>query len=47
LRLALLAPEIVDAILVARTDAALMLDSLEQPLSGDWDEQRAALLVSR
>jgi hypothetical protein len=47
LRLALLAPEIVDAILVARTDAALMLDSLVQPLPGDWDEQRAALLVSR
>jgi hypothetical protein len=33
LRLALLAPDIVDAILAGRTDQALMLERLERPLS--------------
>jgi hypothetical protein len=32
LRLALLAPDIVDAILAGRTDQALMLERLERPL---------------
>jgi hypothetical protein len=41
LRLALLAPDIVEAILVGRTDQALMLEKLERPLPASWDEQRA------
>jgi hypothetical protein len=40
LRLALLAPDIVEAILMGRTDQALMLDRLEQPLPASWEEQR-------
>ena len=46
LRLALLAPDIVDAILAARTDQALMLERLERPLPMDWEEQRELLLRS-
>ena len=41
LRLALLAPDIVEAILVGRTDQALMLEKLERPLPTDWEAQRA------
>jgi hypothetical protein len=40
LRLALLAPDIVEAILAGRTDQALMLEKLERPLPTDWEEQR-------
>jgi hypothetical protein len=40
LRLALLAPDIVEAILVGRTDQALMLEKLERPLPVSWEEQR-------
>jgi hypothetical protein len=40
LRLALLAPDIVEAILVGRTDQALMLEKLERPLPASWEEQR-------
>jgi hypothetical protein len=43
LRLALLAPDIVDAILAGRTDQALMLENLERPLPASWEEQRAGL----
>jgi hypothetical protein len=32
LRLALLAPDIIDAVLAGRTDQALMLERLERPL---------------
>jgi hypothetical protein len=39
LRLALLAPDIVEAILVGRTDQALMLEKLERPLPASWVEQ--------
>jgi hypothetical protein len=39
LRLALLAPDIVEAILAGRTDQALMLEQLEKPLPGSWEEQ--------
>jgi hypothetical protein len=39
LRLALLAPDIVEAILAGRTDQALMLEKLERPLPTDWEEQ--------
>jgi hypothetical protein len=43
LRLALLAPEIFDAILAGKTDASLMLARLEQPLPAKWQEQRRLL----
>jgi len=41
LRLGLLAPDIVDAILAGRTDEGMMLDQLERPLPASWEEQRA------
>ena len=40
LRLALLAPGIVEAILAGNTDQALMLEELERPLPANWAEQR-------
>jgi hypothetical protein len=40
LRLALLAPDIMEAILAGRTDQALMLERLEKPLPLSWEEQR-------
>jgi hypothetical protein len=40
LRLALLAPDIVEAILAGSTDQALMLEKLERPLPASWEEQR-------
>ncbi len=40
LRLALLAPDIIEAILEGRTDQALMLETLERPLPASWVEQR-------
>jgi hypothetical protein len=43
LRLALLAPDIVEAILAGKTDHALMLEKLERPLPAGWDEQREQL----
>jgi len=43
LRLALLVPDIVEAILAGRTDQALMLEQLEQPLPASWEEQRTLL----
>jgi hypothetical protein len=43
LRLALLAPDIVEAILAGRTDQALMLERLERPLPGSWEAQGALL----
>jgi hypothetical protein len=43
LRLALLAPDIVDAILAGRTDQGMMLEQLEQPLPASWAEQREHL----
>jgi hypothetical protein len=39
LRLALLAPDIVDAILTGRTDQGFMLEKLERPLPASWEEQ--------
>jgi hypothetical protein len=39
LRLALLAPDIIEAILTAKADQSLMLERLEQPLPAAWDEQ--------
>ena len=43
LRLALLAPDIVEAILEGRSDQALMLEQLERPLPASWAGQRAVL----
>jgi hypothetical protein len=39
LRLALLAPSIVEEILDGRVDRALMLAELERPLPASWEEQ--------
>jgi hypothetical protein len=43
LRLALLAPDIVEAILAGSADQSLMLERLERPLPASWEEQRRAL----
>jgi hypothetical protein len=40
LRLALLAPDIVEAILAGRTHQCMMLERLERPLPASWEEQR-------
>jgi hypothetical protein len=40
LRLALLAPDIVEAILAGMEDQAVMLEQLERPLPMRWEEQR-------
>ena len=42
-RLALLAPDIVEAILAGRMDQVLMLEQLERPLRACWEEQRRRL----
>ena len=39
LRLAVLAPDIVEAILTGRTDQRMMLEQLERPLPASWEEQ--------
>jgi hypothetical protein len=43
LRLALLAPDILDAILAGRTDQGLTLQELQQPLPASWETQYALL----
>jgi hypothetical protein len=43
LRLALLASEIVEAILAGRTDQGMMLERLERPLPASWEEQHSLL----
>ena len=43
LRLALLAPDIVEAILAGTTDQGMVLEQLEQPLPAGWEEQRTLL----
>ena len=43
LRLALLAPDIVEAILAGRTDQGMILEQLERPLPARWEEQRDKL----
>jgi hypothetical protein len=43
-RLALLAPDIVEAILAGETDQALMLEKLERRPPACWAEQRARIL---
>ena len=42
LRLALMAPDIIEAILGGRADQSLMLERLERPLPADWQEQGPA-----
>jgi hypothetical protein len=44
LRLALLAPDIIEAILTGTADRALVLEKLERPLPACWAEQRACIL---
>ena len=39
-RLARLAPDIIEAIVTGRADRSLMLAKLERPLPARWDEQR-------
>jgi hypothetical protein len=41
--MALLAPDIIEAILPLGTDQALMLRRLERPLPASWEEQRQTL----
>jgi ParB-like chromosome segregation protein Spo0J len=43
LRLALLAPDIVEAILAGKPDQALLLERLERPLPASWDDQPSLL----
>ena len=43
LRLALLAPDIVEAILGGWADQRVMLEQLERPLPMRWEEQRRML----
>jgi hypothetical protein len=40
LRLALLAPDIVDAIVAGRRNRGMILEQLERPLPASWEEQR-------
>ena len=40
LRLALLAPDLIEAILAGRRDQGMMLVRLERPLPASWAEQR-------
>jgi hypothetical protein len=47
LRLALLAPDIVDAILAGRADRGMMLEQLERPLPASRAEQRLAFSSPR
>ena len=41
MRLALLAPDLVEAILAGKADQAPTLEALERPLPASWEEQRA------
>jgi hypothetical protein len=43
LRLALLAPDIVEAILGGRAGDPFILENLERPLPGSWEAQRDRL----
>jgi hypothetical protein len=44
LRLALLAPDLVEAILAGSTDQALILRQLERSVPASWEEQRGRVL---
>ena len=43
LRLSLLAPDIVEAILASKTDQALVLEKLGRRLPASWERQRGQL----
>jgi hypothetical protein len=45
LRLAPLAPDIIEMILEGRSDQVPMLEQLERPLPASWEEQRSSLLL--
>ena len=47
LRLALLAPDIVEAILAGKEGQGMMLEQLEGALPASWEEQRIAALTSQ
>jgi hypothetical protein len=47
LRLALLAPDIIEAILGGRAEQSVVLERLERPLPESWEEQRVRLLEQR
>jgi hypothetical protein len=47
LRLALLAPDIIEAILAGRADQPLTLEHLERPLPANWEEQRRKIFTPR
>ena len=47
LRLALLAPDIVEAILAGTADQRVMLDRLERSLTVGWEDQRRVLMTAR
>ena len=47
LRLALLAPDVVKAILAGWADQRVMLEKLERPLPAGWEGQRWHLVLSR
>jgi hypothetical protein len=44
LRLALLAPDIIEAILASSMNQGRMLEQLERPLPASWEEQRVRIL---
>jgi hypothetical protein len=44
LRLALLAPDIIDAILAGTKAQSIMLAQLERPLPASWEQQRRKIL---
>ena len=45
LRLVLMAPDIIEAILAGSTDQGIMLEQLERPLPAIWEEQWCRLAV--
>ena len=47
LRLALLAPDIIEVILEGRSDQALMLEQLGRPLPASWEEQQNCVICRR
>ena len=47
LRLALLSPDIIEAILAGRADQSLMLEHFERPLPASWEEQQNCVICRR
>ena len=47
LLVALLAPDVVDAILAERTNQGMILEQLEQPLPASWSDQCVRILESK